>query len=81
MVLLKTVPRIQKMIGSFRVSSTISSNTLNVTWYEFEMDFNAILVIVGSVLGGLVIVVIVAYIIGRRKHSNDYESANWKSNG
>ena len=34
------------------------------------------LVIVGSVLGGLVIVVIVAYIIGRRKHSNDYESAN-----
>ena len=48
---------------------------------ELKMDFNTILVIVGSVLGGLVIVVIVAYIIGRRKHSNDYESANWKSNG
>ena len=44
---------------------------MNLNWF-----LTAILVIVGSVLGGLVIVVIVAYIIGRRKHSNDYESAN-----
>ena len=33
------------------------------------LNFN--LVIVGSVLGGLVIVVVIAYIIGRRRSNND----------
>ena len=47
------------------------SRDMNSKW-----NLKRYLVIVGSVLGGLVIVVIVAYIIGRRKHSNDYESAN-----
>jgi len=63
------------MIQPFNISTDGSYGAIEDCTADSKDDW-LVPVIVGSVLGGLVIVVIVAYIIGRRKHSNDYESAN-----